>query len=170
MNEKYNIASKISNHTIKVFLPLISAFAIVISFAGLRQLIYGFCPYGAIQDFMAAFFLVFGFLKLLNLKGFAQAYATYDVIAKKSRAYALAYPFIEIALGLSYLFRLVPKVTNWITLIVMFISAIGVAIALSKKKEIMCACLGVVFKVPMTYVTLFEDLLMAAMALIMLFW
>ena len=50
----------------------------------------------------------------------------------------------------------------------MAISSIGVAIELSKKKEIMCACLGVVFKLPMTYVTLLEDLLMAAMALIML--
>ncbi len=159
-----------AGYTLKNFLPLISAFAIVISFTGLRQLVYGFCPYGAMQDFMAAFFLVFGFLKLLNLKGFAEAYATYDVIAKKSRAYALVYPFIEITLGLSYLFRWFPKLTNFVTLIVMFISAVGVAIELSKKKEIMCACLGVVFKVPMTYVTLFEDLLMAAMALIMLFW
>ncbi len=165
-----NTNQKAVGYTLKDFLPLISAFAIVISFTGLRQLVYGLDALGAMQDFMAAFFLVFGFLKLLNLKGFAEAYAMYDVIAKKSRLYAFVYPFIEVALGLSYLFRLFPKVTNFITIVVMFISAIGVAIELSKKKEIPCACLGVVFKIPMTYVTLFEDLLMAAMALIMLFW
>ena len=32
----------------------------------------------------------------------------------------------------------------------------------------MCACLGVVFKIPMTYVTLTEDLLMGTMAFVML--
>lgn len=157
-------------YAIKDFLPLIAVFAIVISFTGLRQFANGFDMRAAMQDFMAALFLLFGAFKLLNLKGFADAYATYDVIAKKSKTYAYVYPFIEIGLGLCYLFRLFPKVTNFITLIVMFVSAIGVAIELSKKNRIDCACLGVVFKLPMTYVTLFEDLLMAAMALIMLFW
>lgn len=156
-------------YTFKDFLPLIAVFSLVISFVGLRQLNYGPDLRSAMQDFMAAFFLLFGALKLLNLKGFVSAYAMYDVIAKKSTAYAYAYPFIEIGLGLAYLFRLFPNVTNFITLIVMFVSAIGVAIELSKGRDITCACLGVVFKVPMTYVTLFEDLLMAAMALIMLF-
>jgi hypothetical protein len=50
----------------------------------------------------------------------------------------------------------------------MLISALGVANELRKKQTIMCACLGTVFKIPMTYVTLFEDLLMASMALYML--
>ncbi len=35
------------------------------------------------QNFMAGFFLVFSFFKLLNLKGFAESYSTYDIIAKK---------------------------------------------------------------------------------------
>ncbi|MEX0848894.1 MAG: MauE/DoxX family redox-associated membrane protein [Candidatus Dependentiae bacterium] len=157
-------------YSFKDFLPLIAIFLIVISFVGLRQLSYGPDLRAAMSDFMAAFFIIFGAFKLLNLKGFAEAYATYDVIAKKSIIYAYAYPFIEIALGLAYLFRLFPNVTNFVTLIVMFVSAIGVAIELSKGRDITCACLGVVFKIPMTYVTLFEDLLMAAMALIMLFW
>jgi hypothetical protein len=50
----------------------------------------------------------------------------------------------------------------------MLVSAAGVARELWKGREIMCACLGVVFKIPMTYVTLLEDLLMAAMAGFML--
>jgi hypothetical protein len=50
----------------------------------------------------------------------------------------------------------------------MGIGAIGVYIKLLKKEEIPCACLGTVFKVPMIWVTLAEDLLMVAMAVIML--
>lgn len=78
----------------------------------------------------------------------------------------LIYPFLEITLGIAYLFNLYPIVTNIATLILMTVSSIGVAQELSKNKTIICACLGTVFKIPMTYVTLFEDLLMAGMALL----
>jgi hypothetical protein len=121
------------------------------------------------NDFMAGFFLVFSFFKLLNLSAFAQAYRGYDLIAAKSRAYAYAYPFIELALGLAYLVRWNPMVTNTITLVVMLVSTAGVLIALRKRQLIECACLGTVFKLPMSKVTLIEDLSMAAMAAVMLY-
>jgi inner membrane protein involved in colicin E2 resistance len=35
------------------------------------------------QYFMSGFFLVFSFFKLLNLKGFAESYVMYDVLAKR---------------------------------------------------------------------------------------
>ncbi|MGL4232895.1 MAG: heavy-metal-associated domain-containing protein [Casimicrobium sp.] len=120
------------------------------------------------NDFMAGFFLVFSFFKLLNLSNFAQAYRGYDLIAAKSMAYAYAYPFIELALGVAYLIRWNPVITNWITLVVMLVSAAGVLNALRKRQLIECACLGTVFKLPMSKVTLIEDLSMAAMAAAML--
>ncbi|HUQ97768.1 MAG TPA: heavy metal-associated domain-containing protein, partial [Chitinophagaceae bacterium] len=46
------------------------------------------------QQFMAAFFLAFSFFKLLDVKGFAESYATYDVIAKRWFGWGLLYPFI----------------------------------------------------------------------------
>jgi hypothetical protein len=52
----------------------------------------------------------------------------------------------------------------------MLVSAVGIGMELAKKKEIQCACLGLVFNIPMTYVTLAEDLLMALMALLMLMY
>lgn len=155
-------------YSIKDFLPLIIIFSIVIGFTLVRQLISGWDMQSAMNDFMAGFFLIFGGFKILNLNGFAQAYATYDIIAKHSRLYAYAYPFIEIGLGIAFLFRLYPTQTQLITLIIMLISSIGVAQELAQKRTIMCACLGVVFKIPMTYVTLLEDVLMAVMALVIL--
>jgi copper chaperone CopZ len=119
-------------------------------------------------DFMAGFFLVFSFFKLLNLSGFVQAYRGYDLIAEKSAAYAWAYPFVELALGVAYLIRWQPQITHWATLVVMLISAAGVLNALRKRQLIECACLGTVFKLPMSKVTLIEDLSMAAMAAVML--
>jgi copper chaperone CopZ len=120
------------------------------------------------SDFMAGFFLVFSFFKLLNLSGFVQAYRGYDLIAARSTAYAWAYPFIELALGVAYLVRWQPQITHWATLAVMLISAAGVLNALRTRQIIECACLGTVFKLPMSKVTLIEDLSMALMAALML--
>lgn len=81
----------------------------------------------------------------------------------------MIYPFIELFLGIAYFDQWHLNIINFITLILMFVSALGVANELSKGKNIVCACLGALFKIPMTYVTLIEDLMMALMAFVMLF-
>lgn len=123
----------------------------------------------AMRHFMAGFFLVFSFFKLLNLSAFADSYQMYDIVAKRSRGYALAYPFIELLLGVAYLIDFQPRLTNFVTLIVMGVSTIGVMQSILSKKKIRCACLGAVFNLPMSVVTLVEDLLMVGMAAVMLF-
>jgi copper chaperone CopZ len=121
-------------------------------------------------NFMAGFFLVFSFFKLLDLKGFASSYAMYDVLARRLPVYGFVYPFIELALGLAYLTGLDPFVTNLATLLVMGFSSIGVIQSLLSKKQITCACLGAVFNLPMSAVTISEDLLMVAMSAFMLMY
>lgn len=156
-----------SKYKIKEFIPLIVIFICVFGVTLISQLIYGFNLNFGMRIFMSAFFLVFGFFKVLNLKGFAQAYSIYDLIAKRLYFYGYIYPFLEIGLGISYFFNLVPFFTNVFTAILMLVSALGVLNELRNGNQITCACLGVVFKIPMTYVTLLEDLIMALMALIM---
>lgn len=120
------------------------------------------------RHFMAGFFIVFSFFKLLDLHGFVDTYRGYDLFARRSKAYAWAYPFIELVLGVAYLVNVLPLVTNIITLIVMSVGAIGVLRVLLDKRSIRCACLGTALNLPMTKVTLVEDLTMAAMAVAML--
>lgn len=122
----------------------------------------------AMNHFMAGFFLVFSFFKLLNLPAFADAYAGYDIVAARRRSYGFAYPFIELALGVAYLTGFQPLVTNSVTLVVMGVSTVGVVKSLLARRKIRCACLGSVFNLPMSYVTLTEDLLMVVMAAVML--
>lgn len=119
--------------------------------------------------FMAGFFLVFSFFKLLNLKGFAESYAMYDVVAKKVSAWAYLYAFIELGLGISYLLNYNPLVTNVVAFIVMSLSIIGVLQSVFNKKKIQCACLGAVFNLPMSTVTIIEDGLMILMSVIMIY-
>ncbi len=119
-------------------------------------------------NFMAGFFLVFSFFKMLDLTGFANSYSMYDLLAKRVSAYGYIYPFIELGLGAAFLLGYSPMLTNVITLTVMAFSSIGVIIAVMNKQKIKCACLGTGFNLPMTTVTIIEDLLMAGMALWML--
>lgn len=149
-------------------MPLIIIFVVIMAITGIKQLYGGFDIRGCMQDFMASFFIIFSLFKIINLKGFAKAYREYDSIAKHSIFYAYVYPFIELALGIAYLMRWNLMLINVITVIVMLISSVGVVQALMNKRLIPCACLGVVFKIPMTYVTLLEDLLMASMAFLMI--
>ncbi len=118
--------------------------------------------------FMAGFFLSFAFFKLLDIPAFADAYAGYDLLAAKWHGWGYVYPFVELALGMAYLAHWQPALTNWITLVVMGFSAIGVIQAVLSKRRIQCACLGAVFKLPMSTVTIVEDLGMVAMAGVML--
>jgi copper chaperone CopZ len=120
------------------------------------------------NDFMAGFFLVFSFFKLLDLRGFAGAYRGYDLLAKGWKPWAYIYPFAELALGVAYLVEWRPAIANSITLVLMLIGAVGVLRALLRKDAIRCACLGTALNLPMTTVTLVEDLGMAAMAAVML--
>jgi len=118
--------------------------------------------------FMAGFFLSFSYFKLLDVKAFADAFRMYDWIAKAVPAWGLAYPLVELGLGLAYAADWAPTATNWITLVLMLVGAGGVIQSNLQKKSIRCACLGTVFNLPMSTVTIVEDLSMAAMAVWML--
>jgi hypothetical protein len=122
----------------------------------------------AMQHFMAGFFLVFSFFKFLNLKGFAESYVMYDVVAKRIPIWAYIYAFVELGLGVAYLINFNPIVTNIVTFLVMSISIIGVLQSVLNKKKIQCACLGAVFNLPMSTVTIIEDALMIAMSGLMI--
>ena len=122
----------------------------------------------AMRLFMGGFFIAFSFFKMLDLRGFSDAYRGYDIVAKIWPGYGYIYPFIEFGLGLAYIAHINPPVVNIVTAIVMAVSLIGVLRAVLSKQSIRCACLGTVFKLPMSTVTIIEDGLMLAMAVTML--
>jgi copper chaperone CopZ len=146
-------------------LLLIAAYIALASFAG--TFTYGRAGFDWsvwMTNAMAGFFLVFSAFKFLNLKGFAEAYATYDLGAKAWAPWGTIYPFLELLLGCAYLFRWNLPLTNIATILLMGFSSLGVIQALSKKQTIRCACLGTVLNVPMSTITLVEDLAMVGMA------
>lgn len=118
-------------------------------------------------NFMAGFFLVFSFFKMLDISAFATAYQSYDIIAVRVKWYGYLFPFIELGLGIAYVLYSDNSITHLVTAIVMFVSLIGVVRSVIGKKEIKCACLGTVFNLPMSSVTIIEDGIMLIMAVTM---
>jgi len=123
--------------------------------------------------YMGIFFVVFSLFKMPDWKGFVTAFSGYDFLAKNIKFYGWIYPGIEFLLGISYLvnyfyaeFFLIG--TAWVTLFIMGIGAIGVGNKILKKEKFQCACLGTKINVPLTKITLLEDILMAIMAIMLL--
>jgi len=162
---KINNASGSMGHSVKDFYPLLGILALVGALTTVGVLVFA-------QDvmfaFMGYFFLVFGALKVARINGFVEAYQMYDVLAKRSKAYAYLYPFLELGFGAAYLLTWQVEIVSAVVAPIMLIGAYGVYLRLREREEIPCACLGTVFKVPMTWVTLGEDLLMAGMAVMIL--
>lgn len=99
---------------------------------------------------------------------FDESYSMYDIVAKRWAVWGYVYAFTELALGLAYLTGLNPVLTNIITFVVMTVSIIGVLQSVLNNRKIKCACLGDVFNLPMSTITIIEDLLMIGMSGIML--
>lgn len=149
------------------FLPIIVIFSIIVLFTTIMTIFIKPEFEFGMRMFMGSFFLIFGFFKIINLRNFADAYQTYDVVAHKSRVYAFVYPFIELLFAAAYLFDFGGIIRDIVVVIVMTVSAIGVIQKLQQHEEIPCACLGMVFVLPMTWITLVEDIVMAIEAFIM---
>lgn len=149
--------------------PILLIFAFIIGITLLNEWVTGdFWWMRWMSHFMAGFFLAFSFFKLLNLKGFAESYSMYDVIAKKWSGWGYVYAFVELALGIAFLTGFNPILTNSITFVVMSVSIIGVLQSVFNKRKIKCACLGDVFNLPMSTITIIEDTLMIGMSAVML--
>lgn len=154
--------------SLRNFIPLIAIITLLILIVMIYQWYYGPNLMNGMNNFMGLFFITFSALKLINLPSFASIFRTYDIIARYSITYAYLYPFIEAALGIAYLTHCCPIITNSITIIIMLIGTLGIWRSLTSGATIQCACLGSFFNIPLTYVSLIEDIGMAVMATIMI--
>ncbi len=115
---------------------------------------------------MGLFFLIFSFFKVIHLKKFVASFARYDLLARVMKPYGYVYPFIEIILGSLFLYGAFTEVAAILTVAVLGITTIGIIQKLRQGEILECACLGVVFDLPLSKVTVFENTAMIVMALV----
>ena len=112
--------------------------------------------------------IFFGVIKLSNVVGFADGFAKYDPLAKRSITYAQSYPFLEITLGVLFILQLFILSATLITLFIYSASLYGAVQSLLKKETLHCVCLGTYFKLPLSTVTIIEATFMIGMCIWML--
>ena len=118
---------------------------------------------------MGIFLIVFACFQIIGYQSFVSMFPEYDPIAKVIPGYAHAYPFIGFFLGALYLLDMGGVWRDGITAFILLIGAAGVYMNIRKDgSRPHCACLGNIIKLPLSWVTFFEDIVMGLMALAML--
>jgi hypothetical protein len=112
--------------------------------------------------------ICFGVIKLSDVVGFANGFAKYDPLARRSVVYAQVYPFLEITLGILFILQLLIFPTTFITLFIYSASLYGALQSMMKKETLHCVCLGTYFRLPLSNVTIIEASFMILMCLWML--
>ena len=115
-------------------------------------------------SYMGIFFLLFSFLKLIDVKGFSGSFKKYDLISKIIPSFAITYPFIELFLALTFLSGYFLITSYIMTLLFMTSQFFGVFISLQKKEVIKCACMGSSINIDISTLTLIENLVMILMS------
>jgi len=168
MGERLNITNNTKNVILKKeklqqLFPLFLIFIYIM----IASVLLNYSPWSAndfMLDFMGLFFVVFSFFKILDLRGFQHSFKMYDPLAGAIPVYGWCYPFIEVILAFLFLMRVQVEMALGMTILILGITTIGVVKVLFNKKNIQCACLGSVLKLPMTRATLIENIMMMIMA------
>lgn len=169
LSENTSAAMDLPRKTINTYKPLILIVLFISSVTLLVQYPFNQFSFALwMRHFMASFFIVFSFFKLLNISGFAKSYAMYDLLAAKWPTWGYIYPFVELALGVAYLINFNSTITNLTTILILGFGSLGVIKSNMSKRKIKCACLGDVFDLPMSVVTIIENVTMVVMAALML--
>lgn len=151
---------------LKIYKPLITVFAFILLASLAYQVSAGsFNSHIFMNHLMAGFFLGLSFFKFLDLKAFAESFSGYDPLAQRWLTYGFIYPFIELALGLMFIANIALNIANALTILVLATTTIGVYKRLQSISKFQCACLGTAFNLPLSNVTIAENVVMIIMAI-----
>ena len=122
--------------------------------------------------FFSASMVALAVQKLQDVGGFVNGFLGYDLLARRYVAYGYAYPFLELFAGVGMAALIgTGSPLIWVPALVGLLIGIEGAIGVIKavyidKRELKCACVGGGSNVPLGFISLIEDLVMAAMG----FW
>ena len=168
-SQNANLLSKFLEHLSSKKPILLALTIVIVSSLSIQTPFQNFDLDNWFITYMGLFFMLFSFLKLLNIKGFSLTFSRYDLLGKNIPGFSISYPFLEFCLGVAFLTNSLLIAANLATLIFMISQSIGVGNVLRKKEIIQCACLGSSINLPVSYLTLIENLVMVSMSSYMLF-
>ena len=155
----------------KTYTPVIAIFASAALMAlGMSWTMYGtLLTVQTAEWFIAISMCLLAVQKLRDLDSFTNTFLGYDLLARRHVRYAYIYPFAELLAGV----LMIAGALMWFAApLALFIGAIGsVSVYRAvyvEKRDLKCACVGGNSNVPLSFVSLLENVMMVVMAAWML--
>ncbi|MEL7214439.1 MAG: MauE/DoxX family redox-associated membrane protein [Pseudomonadota bacterium] len=154
----------------KTYRPVIYLFAVAaLTAVALSIGFLGALTWQTLGWFISISMILLGMQKLRDIEGFTTMFLTYDLLARRWVPYAYIYPFVETGAGILMTGMLLTWLAAPAALIIASIGAVSVFKAVYiDRRELKCACVGGSTNVPLGFVSLTENLMMIAMAVVML--
>lgn len=121
-----------------------------------------------INNVVGTILLLLGIVKLYNLSSFVSTFNKYDIIGAHIPLYAYIYPFLEIILGILFIKQSSIKLYIF-TIVFIFINILGVIKGLQSKHKLKCGCMGSLFDLPLSYLTIIENLFILVKTIILIY-
>lgn len=153
------------------YVPVIALFAMALGIALAAQwAVFGALGMGrTLMWFVAVSMCLLALQKLRDVESFSSMFLNYDLLARRFVPYAYVYPFAEGLAGLFMLAGVLIWLAAPLALVIGTVGAVSVFKAVYiDKRELKCACMGGSSEVPLGFVSLTENLMMAGMGAWML--
>lgn len=119
--------------------------------------------------FVGSSFLVFGGAKLISYESFLEVFPRYNIVAHRWRLYAMAYPIVELILGVMFILDMASGFRNIVAILMTGSGLYSLVVALQHKgPSANHTWLGQAFKLPMSTVMLFEDAVLTVLLLVII--
>lgn len=136
--------------------------------ATIMSTLISFHPFDWVRWFVGSMLLVFGGFKLISYESFLDVFPRYDALGSRYGWYVYAYPLVEVILGMSYILDLAPSVRYIVTFIMVTFGLIGMVTNLDRQgPSAHHTWLGNFLKLPMSTAILFEDVIVAVLAAVL---
>lgn len=164
------LGKKVRDPKALTYKPVIAVFAMTALMALATAAAAGtILSWRTLEWFIALSMCVLAILKLQDVESFSTMFTGYDLLARRWVPYSYIYPFAEALAGV---LMLSGRLTWLSAPIAFFIGAVGtVSVTYAvyiQKRDIKCACVGGASSVPLGPVSLTENLMMVAIAGIMI--
>ena len=119
-----------------------------------------------VPHFVAIAMVLLALQKLKDIEAFATMFLNYDLLAQRWVPYGRVYPFGELIAGVLMVVGVLPWLSGTIALFIGVAGGVSVFKAVYiDKRELKCACVGGDTNVPLGFVSLTENIMMAGMGI-----
>ena len=147
--------------TLQAYAPVIAVFS--------TALLMSLASAMGVMGFMGFSLCLLACLKLMDLPSFVEGFMQYDLLAPRLPAYAWAYPFLELGVGLALLGSLLLTPVAFLAIAVGLTGGVSIIKAVYiDRQDLDCACVGGNYDVPLGFVSFTENAVMAGMGLAIL--